>query len=235
MRVPLTNKCLVLDLDETLVHSNGEREIDPMKILEDLQILTDPRNYDLRERTYKVKMEDVMNKRGEGAKMEIWGVFRPHVKEFLINCFKYFKIVIIWSAGLKNYVHAIVDRLFADVGHRPHIIWTRDDIETLHNKTLIKPLNKLIEKVPGLNKYMSLENTFIIDDRSSVFHDSNPDNGIQIPAYNPSSNLKSLRDDDTYLIQLYNWFMKPEVMNAQDVRLLDKKKIFEVSPVISNI
>jgi len=218
----ITDKCIVLDLDETLVHSCSDPDID---LLKELKIFTDPSLLDVRQRCYKITMDDVVHKRGTGDKTEMWGIFRPGVREFLIHCFTYFKIVIIWSAGRKNYVHTIVDQLFADL-RRPHIIWTFNDIEKLPNGTLIKPLNKLIEKVPGLKKYMSLENTFIIDDRTSVFQEPNPENGIEIPAYKPSFNPKSLRGDDVSLKQLTNWFNKPEVINSKDVRRLDKSNIF---------
>lgn len=220
---PLTDKCIVLDLDETLVHSHADSNID---LLKELKLYSDPHLIDVRQRSYKITMEDVIHKRGTGDKTEMWGIFRPYVREFLIHCFSYFKIVIVWSAGRRNYVHTIVDQLFAGL-RRPHVIYTYDDIEKLHSGTLIKPLNKLIEKIPGLNKYMSLENSFIIDDRTSVFHDPNPDNGIEIPAYKPAFNIKSLRGDDRALLQLINWFNRPEVVSSKDVRLLDKSRIFE--------
>ncbi|GAG58796.1 unnamed protein product [marine sediment metagenome] len=219
---PLTNKCIVLDLDETLVHSCGESDIE---LLKQLQIYTDPSNYDLRERVYKITMEDVIHKKGTGEKTEMWGIARPNVREFLIHCFTYFKIVIIWSAGRKKYVHAIIDKIFQDL-KRPHIIWTYDDLEKLPNNTLIKPLNKLIDEISGLKKHMSLENTFIVDDRVSVFSEPNPYNGILIPAYKPTFNVKNLRDDDNTLEQLSKWFMKSEVINCKDIRKLSKVNIF---------
>ena len=220
---PLTDKCIVLDLDETLVHSSPEGNID---LLKKLEIFSDPKNYDLRERVYKITMEDVVHKKGTGDKTQMWGVFRPHFREFLIFCFTYFKLVIVWSAGRKNYVHTIVDQLFAELP-RPHVIFTYDDLERLHNNTLIKPLDKLV-KIPGMNKHMSLKNSYIVDDRLSVFQEPNPYNGIEIPPYKPSFVLPSLRADDNILLQLINWFMKSEVMNCRDVRKLDKSKIFNL-------
>jgi hypothetical protein len=225
---PLTNKCIVLDLDETLVHTDNEDA--NTDLLKEQGIFSNPSNYDLRERTYKITMEDVVSKRGTGDKTEMWGILRPHVREFLITCFTYFRVVIIWSAGRKNYVHAIVDYLFLGLP-RPTLIWTFDDLEKLSGGlsggTLIKPLNKIIQKIPALSNYMSLENTFILDDRLTVFQEPNLHNGVEIPAYKPSFNLKSLRANDTALLSFTNWLMKPEVMNATDVRQLDKSRIFE--------
>ena len=220
---PLTDKCIILDLDETLVHSHAEGNID---LLKNLKIFSDPSNIDLRDRAYKLSMEDVVHKRGTGDKTEMWGITRPHVREFLIFCFTYFKIVIVWSAGRKNYVHGIVDHLFRDI-RRPIVIYTFDDIEKLPNGTLIKPLDKLIQNIPGLDKYMSLENSFILDDRNSVFKEPNPGNGIEIVPYKPSFTPVGLRTEDKTLKTLMDWFMKPEVMYSKDVRQLKKDHIFK--------
>ena len=112
---PLTDKCIVLDLDETLVHSNSQPDIN---LLKELKLITDPQNMDLRNRVYKITMDDVVSKRGAGDKTEMWGIFRPGVRQFLIDCFTYFKIVIVWSAGRRNYVHTIVDKLFDGLKRR---------------------------------------------------------------------------------------------------------------------
>lgn len=177
-------------------------------------------------------MDDVVHKRGEGNKAEMWGLLRPYAREFLIFCFSYFRGVIVWSAGKKNYVHAIVDYLFKDI-KRPLVIYTYNELEGLQDKTFIKPIKKLIDNVPGLNKYMSLENSFILDDRDSVFLGPNPGNGIKIPAYKCNfSKLSSMRADDIALKQLMIWLSKPEVINCKDVRELDKTNIFN-TPVMS--
>ena len=225
LQKPLTDKCIVLDLDETLVHTHAEKETDTMELFYSLNLFNNADYMDIRKRCYKITMDDVLHKRGEGAKNEMWGVFRPHVKEFLHFCFNYFKIVIVWSAGRKNYVEQIVDKLFLGL-RRPHIIYTFDDLEELKDKTLIKPLNKLITTYPGLNKYMGLHNSLIIDDRTSVFQVPNPNNGIVIPAYHPSFRIEELRKPDSRLLELMNWLQKPDVMQSTDVRHLKKNDIF---------
>ncbi len=222
---PLTDKCIVLDLDETLVHTHAEKETDTMELFQNLNFYNKPEYMDIRKRCYKITMDDVLSKRGEGVKSEMWGIFRPHVKEFLHFCFNYFKIVIIWSAGRRNYVEQIVDKLFLEL-KRPHIIYTFDDLEKLPDGTFIKPLNKLIVKYPNLNKYMGLHNSFIVDDRTSVFQEPNPNNGIVIPAYNPHFTVDNLRKSDIRLKQLMDWLQKPEVMKCSDIRTLNKNDIF---------
>ena len=227
----LTDKCIVLDLDETLVHSHGEGNIE---LLKELELFTNPDNIDLRKRIYKITMDDVVHKKGQGAKTEMWGITRPHLTQFLIACFSYFKIVAIWSAGRNKYVNGIVDHIFKDL-KRPVVIWNYDNLEKLTNNTLIKPLSKMINSVPGLSKYMSLKNTFIVDDRRSVFQEPNPNNGIQIPQYRPSFSPESMRSDDIALKQLMRWFRKPEVMNSKDVRKLDKNNIFNQPITIKDL
>jgi len=219
----LTNKCIVLDLDETLVHTNAN-----MEELKELGLLTDPKLVDLKRRTYQLSLDDVVYKKGTGIKTLMWGITRPHVKEFLIACFSYFKVVAVWSAGKKKYVHAIVDYLFKDI-KRPHVIFTREDCDSTTNNLLIKPLLKMINNEPGLNKYMSLDNTFILDDRTSVYDTVNPNNGIQIPAYRPGFNIRSLRTDDIAFKQLIMWLTKPKVMDSENVRELNKTEIFETN------
>lgn len=222
---PLTDKCIVLDLDETLVHSS--ENIQDLNILE---IYKNPTFLNLRKRIYTLQLDDVTNKNGEGLKYEMWGITRPYIKEFLTMCFTYFKIVAVWSAGRRKYVEAIVDYLFKDI-RRPHVIFTYDHCEQYNvgkEHLLVKPLQKMINTVPGLNKYMSLENTFVIDDRASTFTYVNQNNGILIPAYIPRPDIYSLSNDDTSLRQLMSWFLRSDVINSLDVRFLFKNSIFRI-------
>ncbi len=226
----LTNKCIVLDLDETLVHSNEN-----MDKLRELKIMTDPSLLDLRRRTYQLTLDDVVYKKGLGIKTDMWGVVRPHVKEFLVSCFSYFKVVIVWSAGKRKYVDAIVDYLFKDI-QRPHVVYSYDECERTTTNLLVKPLTKMINNEGGLGKYMSLENSYIIDDRKTVyagFEGDNPYNGIQIPPYKPAFNVHTLRSDDIVLKQLMTWFLQPETMHSPDVRELDKTTVFDTDVTIN--
>jgi TFIIF-interacting CTD phosphatase-like protein len=220
---PLTDKCIVLDLDETLVHSHED-----INTLYKLGILSKPELLNLRKRTYTIQLDDVLDKKGKGTKISLWGITRPYVKEFLITCFSYFKIVAVWSAGQRKYVEAIVDYLFRDI-RRPHIVFTYDDCVEMSNSYLAKPLSNMISSIPNLHKYMSLENTFIIDDRLTTYSTVNPYNGILIPPYKPSPNIHSLNSDDIALRQLSIWLLTPEVMNSTDIKNINKNNIFDRS------
>lgn len=218
---PLTKHSVILDLDETLVHSSEN-----IKVLKELKIFTDPKLIDVRKRTYLTFLDN------EEDKNEIsmyWGIERPHLRKFLIFCFSYFQVVAIWSAGQYQYVHSIVNSIFRGL-KRPMTIYTRDDCEE-QGEVYLKPISKMIELEPTLNKIMKLEHTFIIDDRWASFGYVNPYNGILIPRYTPHLTINDLRADDSTFPQLINWFTRYEVRNASDIRLLDKSNIFESQPL----
>ena len=219
--VSLTNKCIVLDLDQTLIATQ-----DDLESLKKLGIMKDPKLLNLRRRVYHFSIED-LEKPGIGTQYEFWGVTRPHTQEFLLFCFSYFKIVAVWSAGKRQYVEELVKFLFKDMPY-PHVVFTHDDIVYNDNGDVEKPLINMIESDPTLKKLMSLENTLAIDDNYTTYI-PNPGNGVLIPAYCPSSNINSLQKDDYALLQLKNWLLQDEVANAEDVTVLDKSTIFSTS------
>src|SRR3989338_4538064 len=105
----ITDKCIVIDLDHTLVSTQ-----DPFGSLKELGILSNPDLIALRNRIYHIEIED-LEKPGVGTKYDFWWIIRPHVEEFLIFCFSYFRVVAVWSAGKRPYVEGIVDHLFRDL------------------------------------------------------------------------------------------------------------------------
>lgn len=216
--VPMTDKCVILDLDQTLIATQEDS-----KSIKKLGILSDPKLISLRDRCYYFTIED-LGKPGQGTKYDFWGVTRPHIDEFLIFCFSYFKIVAVWSAGKRPYVEAIVDHIFRDL-RPPHLIYTHDDIITGPGGYVEKPLLKMIDHNKIFRNNMSLNNSLAIDDNPSTFS-RNIGNGVLIPEYNPQLTIQSLQADDQALIQLMKWLMQPEVMKAKDVTVLDKNKIF---------
>lgn len=218
----ITDKCIVLDLDETLVHT-----FDDFSSLINLKIFSDPKLLDIRSKSFFAELDDVTERKGTGAVTKIWGVTRPHLREFFIFCFSYFKVVAVWSAGRRRYVEEVINFVTKDI-KLPHVIFTYDDCKVV-NKNLTKPLQEMVNKTPGLDKYMNMNNTFIIDDRHSVFFDANPNNGIIIPAYQPVAHIDALRVDDIALTQLMYWFSIPAVKTSTDVKTLSKDGIFTTS------
>lgn len=218
LQQPLTDKGIVLDLDETLVATQEK-----MATLNKLKILSDPQLLKLRKRTYRIKIED-LEKPGYGTAYDFWGVTRPHVPEFLLFCFSYFKIVAVWSAGQKPYVEAIVDELFKDLP-KPHVVFTFDDVLQDERGNIEKPLKKMMNSHPVLKQHMTHANTLVLDDNHGTFV-HNPNNGVLIPKYNPKASVASLSDNDNALLQFRDWLLLPEVVSAPDVTKLPKHDVF---------
>lgn len=219
--VAMTNHCIVLDLDLTLLSTQESTES-----LATMKILSDPQLMELRKRIYYITIED-LEKPGIGTRYDFWGVTRPHLNKFLMFCFSYFKIVAVWSAGKRPYVEAIVDHLFKDLP-KPHVVFSYDDVIMTPQGHVEKPLLKMINYDLVLKRNMSLENTFALDDNSMTFY-HNIDNGILIPAYEPALNITAFMRDDPTLLQLQSWLLLPEVATAKDIRKLDKSRIFSTS------
>lgn len=233
----LTDKCIYLDLDQTLISTADEKY--GLEYLYKSEILSDPSLMHLRKRIYHVIVED-LEKPGFGSKYEMWGITRPHLDRFLSFCFYYFRLVIIDSAGKRLYVESIVDHIFKDLPY-PHLILSHDDIKK-KGRDVIKPLTTVINGNDLTKKYVKPTNTLGLDDLLSTYSE-NKGNGILIPAYEPEltkdhdhestnkhfrpTNILDLNDDDDCLLKLENWLMLPEVINCKDVRLLDKSKIFD--------
>lgn len=217
----LTNKCVVLDLDQTFIATQ-----DSIDSLTYLNILSDPSLLLLRKRVYYITIEDLETP-GIGTKYDFWGVTRPHLLEFLLFCFSYFKVVTVWSAGQRLYVEAIIDAIFKDLP-KPHVVFSYDDVDLGPGNSIEKPLSKMITSVPILSGLMSFQNTLSIDDNPSTFR-HNITNGVLIPAYEPSLTVNDLSRDDPSLLQLKYWLLQPHVISSSDVTLLDKSTIFSTS------
>ena len=92
------------------------------------------------------------------------------------------------------------------------------------NKPYHKPIMKMLND-PLVKGKIGVEEVFFLDDKADNFI-SSPGNGITIPRYEPSPNPISIMADDQALLQLQQWLSRPEVMEAPDVRYLDKTHIF---------
>lgn len=195
---------LVLDMDETLLHCIGNL---PKQVLEKLQ-----ENPLLRPLIFGI----IFSAAG-GENLEyMHTVKRPHVQFFLEYVSQRFNKVIVWSAGLERYVQANINYLTVD----NILIWHRDFCDIGPDEELTKPLAKLARIDPEI----SLENTFIIDDRDTAFTHTNKDNGILIPPFQPAViNLLDVTDEchvDNKLLYIMKYFESPHVKAATDVREL---------------
>lgn len=226
----LTDKCIYLDLDQTLVATADEEY--ELERLYELKILSNPSLMHLRNRIYHVIVED-LEKPGYGSKSEMWGITRPHLHEFLLFCFSYFRLVMVYSAGKRQYVESIVDHIFKDLPY-PDAVLSYDDLKKdkngkiikINGRDVIKPLTTLMNANSLTMKYVRPTNTLGLDDIPFTYSD-NKGNGILIPEYIPDLNEESLAKDDDNLLKLQSWLMSHEVINCEDVRSLDKSKIFD--------
>ncbi len=200
-------KCIVLDLDETLVHTfDGEK-------IERLGIFRDPQLMDLRSRVSRISMNDVVGKKGAGKVDHMWVALRPGAREFLSYCFQHYTVVV-WSAGKKRYVQAVVKYLFR--GFKIQHVLSYDDCEFTDSKDLHKPLSKIITL---LGNGYTLDNILLVDDRVSNFLD-NPDNGLLVPPYKPRETVESLRREDSTLQRVQEFL--ESARGATNIRQVDK-------------
>src|SRR3990167_2749575 len=209
------DKCIVLDMDETMLHVLFEQRVkNSVKELKKMNFFTDPLYYPIRDNIVRFNFRQF---EGDNyVEEEMWAITRPHLRDFLRFSFSYFNYVIIWSAGTYEYVNLAIRNIFKDLP-LPHIIYTRDDCAEHVNSEYTKPLKKLYD----LNRDIRPENTFILDDKAMSFI-NDPDNGILIPVYKPNpADIPHNRDDN--LLKLMEWFSLPEVSQSSDVRKLDKR------------
>lgn len=206
------DKVIVLDLDETLIHTLSDDEFNGSnKGYELLRLYPD-----LRGRLYKLNVQ--------GRPM--WSIKRPYVDVFLRYVLDNFSKVIVWSAGIDEYVHEVVDWLFGTILISPDAIYGRSFCE-IESKKYTKPIRKLVIQ-PDLRESVRLDNTLFIDD-NVVSTSPNPTNAVTIPRYqpNPAHPSDLLTHSDRSLLQLVDWLEsdavpKYESGTSVDVRILQK-------------
>jgi len=214
----LTEFNLVLDIDDTMVQT-----FDEIDSLYKCPIMKNSKFYPVRKRVYILKFDSENDEDMEEDEEDmIWGVKRPHIDEFLEFANEYFRNIVIWSAGTYEYVHVIVKNLFKNFPC-PTKIFTRNDCTHSDEYGYEKPLEKIYEVIPEMNS----KNTILIDDRQEVFIRKDPHNGIVIPPFTPDvEDYNSLNYDTAFLV-LKDWFMSPQVMEANDIRKINKQHIFD--------
>src|SRR5438128_8947065 len=111
---PLTDKTIVLDMDETLLYSHLVEEAAGSPLEEIECFYEDDTCLDIRARSFRVPFYDPFETQGSGVKYDCWGVTRPHFEEFLEFLPTYFKWIVVWSAGKYTYVLRLTDYITRD-------------------------------------------------------------------------------------------------------------------------
>jgi hypothetical protein len=176
----LTDMCIILDIDNTLIHA-VRRENNTL----------------YNENEFKIDLKD--------ADDIYIGIKRPYLTAFIKFIFEHFKLVCIWSLGNREYVHSVVNALFVE--QKPHAIFSREDSPFIYNtSTYTKPIVKISKCNDICRQYMSLKNTIIIDDLYTNFN-NNEDNGILIPRFEYTK-IKEFKYNDIDLLKLMLWLQK---------------------------
>lgn len=136
----MTDYCLILDLDQTLIFST--------------------------EKYHKDTSFDMKFSNNEF----LYVYKRPGLDDFLKYCLENFKYVCVWSAGEDNYVKKIVQNIFKNQDKQPDFIWSRDMTESYYDTVTkdkvyyVKPLEKVYNYFDTLNP----TNTIIYDDNETT-------------------------------------------------------------------
>jgi hypothetical protein len=162
----------------------------------------------------------------KGRSVTLNGSHRKYLANFVNFCDAYFSKIIVWSAGEAPYVHSVVENIFYG-SRKPDIVYSRDKCMH-HGNTLYKPLKRLYDEECTLSGY-DHTNTLVLDDRETTFI-ANPDNGVQIPNYNPDNEINSIIKGDDHLYRFACWLMLPQVLSINDMRTVVKSDMFLVDP-----
>lgn len=226
-------KTLILDLDETLVHSwENPQFLEAHKIYYDPTVYRKFHPVGSHQIAYSMLLDVA-----PGKQSRIWGLHRPHLYEFLTFASEYFDSIILWSAGLRDYVEEINKGIFLEAGLRPpKVVWSRENCanyQGLYHKPIFSLVTDLANR-PFTTFQIDPRWTLIVDDKIHTFKE-NPQSGILIPPYHPGKDnlgkVPSLNDlldrSDNALLKLKAWLERPEVRDAPDIRSVDKSNIFK--------
>ncbi len=209
--------CIVLDMDECLLHTWDGRDLSRSRYLKNLNT---PKSVSIRRHFFEFFPD-------ETNKFNSWyGVMRPGLVEFLEYSFHRFDKVVIWTASVESYAIPILDLVFSKTDKVPKNVLTRTNCEESEEGFYSKPLEKFFKE---FDQSLSLDCTYFVDDNpdSGIF---NKDNHILIPRFDPDPNIESIEKalaTDRALYDLIEWFESEETKNCEDVRKLDKSKIFK--------
>lgn len=193
-------KNIVLDLDQTLICSieDNEKNLKKISLFE--------KGHELKSKVYYF---------GEHPDELFWGVYRPKVLDFVTWCNSYFDNVIVWSAGTNNYVKHIVRSIWNEaMVDYPKIIWTREKCSG-EGDDLYKNMKILFKDSFASRLGVSRSNTLILDD-NLVTYSKNKRNTFWIHPFEPDFEKMDLKQDDTALTEVKEWYLK--YGDCEDIR-----------------
>ena len=133
--------CIVLDIDETLIHTKHITQVpnDKFKKKSDISF----------------KLHD----------MYYYVLVRPHAKEFLQKIFENFDHVCIWTAAEKSYAKKIVSKLMTSEQQNSLLeFWSRKNCVVDNDGNYTKPLSKLFEK----HSFLNAKNIVLVDNNELI-------------------------------------------------------------------
>lgn len=206
-RTQKMDKCIILDLDETLVHTFDESSKNTF-----FEILYDPDLSVYKKRLYYTN--EVNNE-------HLYGIMRQDLHNFLYYCFSNFRLVAVWTAGISSYADAIVKIITNDL-QSIKVVYSRNQCVNENGK-LIKPLSFMVDN-PKLFGIIRPENVIMLDDKSSIAK-YNIENLIKVPKFNPKTVDEAIASDDCF-IKLTKFFTSETFKKSKDVRSLNTSNIF---------
>lgn len=202
-------KHLILDLDETLVHTFMPED--------NLHDFITELTAEQRTRLYSIKFAsgDVLQ-----------GYIRPYAEDFLRVAFQEFESVGVWSAGTQEYVRLIVGIVFKE--QKPVFVLSRDQCDELRVKDetrpcRYKPLDVIYHRFPDHNA----QNTVIVDDRHDVCS-LNCMNNIRVPEFAMAAVNYDILVKDQTLLTLANWFQSESFRRTPHVHQLKSQSPFKI-------
>ena len=141
-----------------------------------------------------------------------WGYIRPYAREMLTFCSEVGNFGF-WSAGMQDYVEAIVDVLLKPIPNvKPKFVWSRNYCKNALNKwnstkefDMKKPLENISHAISKgiiqINEPIGMQDIVIIDDRDDVCS-LNLAHYFNIKAFKPDKKPKKADDNEfEHLIQ----------------------------------
>lgn len=218
----ITPYTLILDLDRTLIYCiECDNENITMEKVAESKIFTDPKLIKLRRRAHLLRLHDACVSRGEGDECCTLVIERPHLKEFLIFCFEFFRKVVVWTAGVRPYGEEIARSISKHTFPFDHVLTQEDCLEV--DGVFYKPFDTALEIFPDIGPK---ENILILDDNPDSFR-YDPQGGVLIPEYITTVNIDDIGTEDDALLKFKYWCHE-NLTNNVDLSQVNKSHVFGI-------